>query len=367
MTSSNPLLASSQIMSNVTDEEHHHDIDDKVTLSLSYVHIVLLPVFSLLTILANLATVYAFIKDRSLREKPSDLLILSLSGSDLMMGLIVLPLASPNMMLNGYWPFGESICRVMNVVSAMSSESSLLILVAISFDRYLLVSIPYPRYVKRQSQHRIYLYIGMSWGIAAVPCVIEGIFWEHAKKIDATAAGIDFNTTCLSPSRRIGELAAVLFLVFVLMPILFVIFLNTVFLYRLRKRLKARNRVNPSNHADEGDMSTDTNSAPINHNLGTGETRISASSSSNRKKSKYMKPAITLAVLVAAMLVCMLPYCLYVMVVEVFCPGCDSDITVVWNLSLLIDLNSLLNPCLYAATQNKIRRFYRARFKIQDS
>ena len=78
--------------------------DNKVEINVAYA--VVIPTVCILTIIGNLGTIYAFWKLPELLEKPSEMLILSLSCADLLNGLIVMPSFAPVWITPGYWPFG---------------------------------------------------------------------------------------------------------------------------------------------------------------------------------------------------------------------------------------------------------------------
>ena len=78
-------------------------------------------------------------------------------------------------------------------------------------------------------------------------------------------------------------------------------------------------------------------------------------------KSRYVKPAITLAVLVGAMAISNLPYCTFLVVIA-FCSSCRDPIMVRYWL-LVCQLNSLLDPLFYTLTQRKIREYYKKKFQ----
>ncbi|XP_072018521.1 D(1A) dopamine receptor-like [Amphiura filiformis] len=339
-------------ITHISDDEHSY-------MTFSLVYAIIYPPVTLCTILANLATIYAFIKERHLREKASDLLILSLAGADMVIGMAVLPLNSPNFVLS-FWPFGETICKVLSSLSIIGTEAGFMTMVAISYDRYLLISIPYPTYVKRQTQRKICVYICLCWLSGVLVSTLELTMWNYAKFISKIAATIDFKYQCLIPTRRVEALALAEFLLFILTPIISVVVFSVIFLVRLRRRLQERQRVTPSNF-DQPETSIEQHNASACGSDTKGEY---AGRGVNSSKSRYMKPAVTLTVLVAAMIICVVPYCLYILLLGFWCPMC-YDRAKMYAFVFMIYVNSLVNPCLYAATQSKIRRFYRTKIRWQ--
>ncbi|XP_072037363.1 trace amine-associated receptor 7e-like [Amphiura filiformis] len=316
----------------------------------------LLPCISVVGTLANLLTLIAFWKEPKLREKPPDLLILALACVDFFIGLAVVPILSPLYILPGNWPFAEIGCRLLIASSTATITGSMFLVIGISVDRYLLVSRDYSVYVKMQSTRKIQMNIIFGLGTAFLAAIIEQSFWEYGKQLDEIAANIDFNQFCLSPPRRVAAFSSVYLILFYCAPVLVVGVFSVSFFILLLKRIKKVRRVAsvssrlrsitaPS--ADEGANRPSTETSALeNEDFGI--------------RNRYIKPGLTLSALVIAMGTSMLPYCLYVVIVEWICSEC-SNTTVLYNVLLLTYVNACLDPILYAATQSKIRRFYKAR------
>ncbi len=316
---------------------------------------IFIPTLMLLIIGCNLATIIAFWKERSLREKPSDLLILGLSTADLGDGVHLFLLAPAY--ITGLWPFGEFGCRILLFTGGIFIFVSLLILMCISIDRLLLVSLHYSVYLKFQTKARVRITLLACWIIGGIPAIVEMVIWDIAKRIEPAAKFINFENVCLSPPRRIDAFASVVFVVFVFMPVIIVLCLSVAFLIFLRRRLRKRAQIG-NTIAAERSRSTQNN----NHRSEHGESSTRSETDHSHFKSRYLKPSLTLISLVIAMTICMVPYCLYIIGINIFCSEC-LDHNVVLQLALLIHLNPLFNPLLYAATQSKIRHFYRIKIK----
>ena len=146
----------------------------------------LIPILSLVAVLLNLATIIAFWQFTRLRNKPSELLILNLSCADLIIGLLVMPLWSPVYITPGSWPMGENGCRIAILVLNMGVHGSLFALLSISIDRFLLISMDYPRYVHIQTNRTIRMIIASCWILALLTVAIElgfGIWQRQLMKM----------------------------------------------------------------------------------------------------------------------------------------------------------------------------------------
>ena len=230
-----------------------------------------------------------------------------------------------------------AVCITVFILSV-----SLSTLCAISVDRVKLVATEYARYIQWQSLNRIKTIIVICWMISFIPVILELSLWKLAKVISIEASLINFKYTCVSPGKFIIPYSLFIFLVFSLIPIVFITISSSVFVFLFRKQQKKWQRISASENATR--------------NIDPPNAVIVFPS---RMRDRYVKPAITLAVLAFAMGVCMTPYSVYI-IVGAFCPICAADIdsTIRHTLLLLLYINSLLNPLLYSLTQKRITSFY---------
>ena len=73
-------------------------------------------------------------RDRQLHT-PTNFLILSLAGSDTLMGSVVMPFAALSEGMNGRWAFGQQWCEGWNSMDVLCSTASILNLCVISLER----------------------------------------------------------------------------------------------------------------------------------------------------------------------------------------------------------------------------------------
>ncbi|XP_072016312.1 allatostatin-A receptor-like [Amphiura filiformis] len=322
----------------------------------------------------NVGTVAAFWKMPSLREKPSELLILNLACSDLLTGMIVLPLGSPLYITPNQWPMGEIGCAIFLFFIDISVHGTLFALMTISADRFLLVYLEYPQYMKIITRKGVYKVITSGWLFALLTAVIEMACWEKAKGLNDVAGGIDYSKICLSPPRRVHNFALSFFIILYLCPVILVCTLSVAFLYQLRLRLKKTTTLthelkvssnvcgHSSDTASETILDADQNVALPNQKGGHAEANV---------RNRYVKPGITLVGLVSAMAICMLPYSLYVLYSDIAaghgkCEKC-SDPDLIYGLILMQFCNACLDPFIYVLTRKRVRKFYRTCCKRQSA
>ena len=321
--------------------------DNELEINVAYA--VVIPTVCILTIIGNLGTLYAFWKLPELLEKPSEMLILSLSCADLLNGLIVFPSFAPVWITPGYWPFGEIYCRFIVFCGATVIVAGLYTVSAISLDRFLLVFKGYPKYVKIQTDSRIYTVLAVIWLWSITWSAIDITLWDISKTIDESAYLIDYKKDCISPSRRVKSFAGILFLVGMALPVMLVGGLSAAFFYFLHKALTKSWSMRAESQI--GNQLSSSVSSSV-------EQKSAQQVMSSEQRKQYIKPAVVLSVLVSAMAICTLPYGIYVVLVEVYCPQC-LDPKTYSSLMFLVFGNAMLDPFLYAMTQRKILRFYK--------
>ena len=256
-------------------------------------HAIFIPTLCFLITIGNLGTIIAFRKLPSLRDKPSELLILSLSCADLITGSVVIPLFSPVYITPGYWPFKEMTCRICIFFTDLAVHASLFTLCMISIDRLLLVLKEYPQYMKIQTHFRIRTTLVIGWTCSIITGIIEVTLWEIAKELDESAGLIDYTQYCLSPPRRMQEFALSFFLILYFLPVLLVCGLSTAFFCLLYKRLNKSWKMRAKAQLPQLNLTAvqrHASSSSLVH-------QDSQQTMSSQQRNRYIKPAITLLAL----------------------------------------------------------------------
>lgn len=76
--------------------------------------------------------------------------IVNLAVGDILMTLFCVPFSFMSVLVLAYWPFGQTLCHLVNYTQAVSVLVSAYTLVAISIDRYMAIMWPLrPRITKR--------------------------------------------------------------------------------------------------------------------------------------------------------------------------------------------------------------------------
>ena len=149
-------------------------LEDVTTDTIASIYLVIILVcicfIILVNIIGNTGTIAAFVKIRSLREKPSDLLILNLSIADLGLGLMQLYFLPA---LLKVWPWGEAGCKLSHLLAITVVVCGIYTTVCTAMDIYLMISKECPVYMKMQTKTRMYFYIVVVWGCGFLNGAIE--------------------------------------------------------------------------------------------------------------------------------------------------------------------------------------------------
>ncbi|XP_066507878.1 histamine receptor H2b [Hoplias malabaricus] len=149
----------------------------------------MLVAFITLTIGGNVLVCLAVGTSRRLRQI-SNCFIVSLALTDLLLGLLVLPLTATLELRSGRWSLGGTFCNIYISVDVMLCTASIFTLLAISVDRYLAISAPL-EYSRRVTPLRVGVSISGIWivsmTVAFVPIqlglntedfIVQNMGWE---------------------------------------------------------------------------------------------------------------------------------------------------------------------------------------------
>src|SRR6218665_277723 len=155
--------------------------DVSVNETLNLMHVVftcsILSVIILATIVGNVFVIAAIVLERNL-QNVANYLIASLAVADLMVAILVMPLAAVKE-VSSHWFLGKEVCDMFISSDVLCCTSSILHLVAISVDRYWAVT--RVDYIHNRSAKRIGVMIALSWGLSTVistPPLLGWRDWE---------------------------------------------------------------------------------------------------------------------------------------------------------------------------------------------
>ncbi|XP_078263379.1 D(1) dopamine receptor [Rhinoraja longicauda] len=121
----------------------------------------LLSLLILSTLLGNALVCAAVLRYSHLRSKVTNVFIVSLALSDLLLASLVMPWKAAAEVA-AYWPFGRRFCGVWVASDIMCSTASILHLCAISVDRYWAISSPF-RYQRKMTHRAALVMVTLAW------------------------------------------------------------------------------------------------------------------------------------------------------------------------------------------------------------
>ncbi|KAK2157107.1 hypothetical protein LSH36_198g01016 [Paralvinella palmiformis] len=132
------------------------------------------------TILGNVLVCIAVAIVRKLRT-PSNLLIVSLAVSDLLVAILVMPFAVTYEVM-GMWQLGQTFCDAWTSLDVMLCTASILNLCMISIDRYSVITRPLQYAIKRTPK-RMAMMIGAVWITSAVITIPPLFGWQSEPEV----------------------------------------------------------------------------------------------------------------------------------------------------------------------------------------
>uniref|UniRef100_A0A183BSI2 G_PROTEIN_RECEP_F1_2 domain-containing protein n=1 Tax=Globodera pallida TaxID=36090 RepID=A0A183BSI2_GLOPA len=113
----------------------------------------------LATVLGNILVVLSVFLYKRMRTF-TNFLLTSLATADLLVGLLIMPLALFDLLHNHNWPLGKALCRIWATFDVLLCTASILNLCIISLDRYMAITSPlrYPRTRQKQTKKTFFIF-----------------------------------------------------------------------------------------------------------------------------------------------------------------------------------------------------------------
>ncbi|XP_039622349.1 5-hydroxytryptamine receptor 2B [Polypterus senegalus] len=150
------------------------------------------------TVGGNILVILAISLERKL-QNATNYFLMSLAVADLLVGVLVMPIALITVLYNTQWPLPLSLCPIWIFLDVLFSTASIMHLCAISLDRYIAIKKPI-QHSQFNSRAKAICKISVVWLISigiAIPIPIKGIQ-------DQTNT-ITTNLTCILKTDRFRE------------------------------------------------------------------------------------------------------------------------------------------------------------------
>ncbi|KAI6201350.1 G-PROTEIN-RECEP-F1-2 domain-containing protein [Aphelenchoides besseyi] len=128
----------------------------------------LLILLILLTIFGNVLVVLSVCLYKRMRTF-TNMLLTSLATADLLVGLVVMPLALVDLLYDHNWPFGRLLCSIWATTDVLLCTASILNLCVISLDRYMAITSPL-KYPRTRSRLMATVLLSSVWFISLIVC-----------------------------------------------------------------------------------------------------------------------------------------------------------------------------------------------------
>ncbi|KAM9357758.1 5-hydroxytryptamine receptor 2B [Symphorus nematophorus] len=120
--------------------------------------------FIIPTIGGNILVILAVSLERKL-QNATNYFLMSLAVADLLVGLLVMPIALVNVLYNSDWPLPEPLCPIWLFLDVLFSTASIMHLCAISLDRYIAIKKPI-QHSQYKSRGKALVKIALVWLIS---------------------------------------------------------------------------------------------------------------------------------------------------------------------------------------------------------
>lgn len=319
------------------------------------------------TLLGNFAVCAAVFRYRHLRAKVTNVFIVSLALSDLLVALLVMPWKAVAEVA-GFWPFG-AFCKTWLSCDIMCSTASILNLCVISVDRYWAISSPF-LYERTMSRKLASVMIGVIWTVSVIISFVPVQLDWHRAEIgyppaeDLAQGGGSGDGTCDSSLSRTYAISSSLISFYIPVAIMIVTYTRIYQIAQIQIRMistleRAAERAR-SCRSDAAEpfppMCSEISAGSYHTHVRPSSVRFSQShvelKVSIRKETKVLK---TLSVIMGVFVCCWLPFFVLNCALP-FCPApgapgrralCvgektfDVFVWIGWS-------NSSLNPIIYA-------------------
>ncbi|XP_030284912.1 trace amine-associated receptor 13c-like [Sparus aurata] len=268
---------------------------------------VLLSSISLITVALNLLVIISISHYRQLHT-PTNLLLLSLAVSDLLVGLVLMPVEI--IYIETCWFLGDILCTLYYVVDYIITSASVANMVLISIDRYIAICEPL-HYPNKVTKRRAQTCVCLSWVCSVLFRIL--LLHDHLEKPGRS-------NSCFGECVVvINYIAGIIDLIFTfIMPISIIIILYMrVFVVAVSQARAMRSHI--------------------------ASVTIQRSGTVTVKKTE-MKAARTLGIVLVVFLLCFCPYYSPSLVGEDTSVDASSIPFEIW----LAHFNSCLNPVIYA-------------------
>jgi 5-hydroxytryptamine receptor 7 len=142
--------------------------------------IIICSLMTMITIVGNLVVILSVCLVRKLRTA-SNILIVSLAVSDVLVGLFIMPLAMVLEIFNNEWKLGSIMCDLWTSTDVLLCTASILNFLVISIDRYCIINHPF-KYAPMRKVKLLLIMIAGVWILSALVSLPPILGWGRPSK-----------------------------------------------------------------------------------------------------------------------------------------------------------------------------------------
>lgn len=314
--------------------------------------VLVLAPLNIMCIMGNSLVIASVIQVKSMRSRVSNLLIVSLAVSDLLVGVGVMPLAILYYVTES-WQLGLVACTAWVTLDVLLCTASILNLTSIAIDKYLCITQPL-RHSSWSKRKRIAIYCTLVWGLSVMISITPIVIGWNPVYIK--------NGEC-SVNQNIGyQLYATIVAFYFPLGIMKFVYFKMIKLVCAMVKVDKKNRPNVMvlEHVEDNvalqversstvESALDTNNANgVRNSSHQSESIVSPTQSQPQKKHSIKKSIKTLGIIMGLFVACWLPFFILALVRPICNEHCNITPTVTNLLTWLGYVNSCLNPLIYA-------------------
>lgn len=276
-------------------------------------------------------------------DQPTSLLIANLAIADLLVGVVVMPLAVSNIVTQSKWFYGGVVCKLWISLDVICCTASILTLCAISGDRFVGVTRPlqYPSLVTKR---RVLFFCSAIW-VVSLAILLSAVRWN-----------IDVSDECGVSNQLQYVVQSTVGSFFIPLAIICFLYYKIFQVVNKRERsllLRLSNVFAPQNENNEQRIGL---FIPLRVHY--GRAAAEREEGQNKAFNKQKKAAKTLGIVVGAFISCWTPFfilhSLNAITNNAVVPGFVMDF-----FTWLGYFNSTLNPFIYGMTTRSFKRRFR--------